>query len=109
MQHAQAFNQVELASAQTAAYLELENICLSVSDCQSQFLGLAPGIAKAGEAEIHRQHVGRAKFTCHGDGALPGAAACDQDILQHASRGTFKPGERKLAAEKISDRVRRFG
>jgi hypothetical protein len=100
MQRAHAFNEIKLAST----CLKLENVCLGVSDRQSKRLGLAPRIAKAGKTEIHRQHMLRAKSASHGDGTLPGAAACDQDIPQDTrTPGTFEPGERKFASQMASD------
>ena len=78
MQHADAFDHVELSSQAP----QREDVGLAMRDLQAQFLRLAPGIAQAGQAEINRQHVLVAETLRHGDGALASAASGDQDILQ---------------------------
>ncbi len=102
MEHAQALNQIE----PIVAFLKLENVGLGVGDRKAQLFRLAPGIAEAGETEIHRQHIGCIEFPGYGDGALTGTAACDQYIFEGASGGTFERRMRKLAIEEICDGVR---
>ena len=89
---------------------ELEDVGLGVFDSLRQSRGRLPlGVAKAAEAEIHRQHPRVAVLARHLDRVAPGAAAGHENVEPAAGAERLECGRRKLSAKVLiqGDRRRR--
>src|SRR5690348_6935428 len=95
VQHTGAFHDIECAVYRA----QREQIGLREFDSrQPQFLRLAPGIAKTGRAEVHRQDM-RLYTLGNFQGELAGAAADAENVRNVALLSRLEIGQRESLAQ----------